>query len=660
MIITYFRSSSYNTHSLCEQQYFIEYVLGWRGPSGQKADKGTIVHKVLEILAVIKQAQQNNIQEINDDVVGSLNVHKYDLDKIVQQVYTHYTERSTHHKWTAKDHKDCHAWVYKAIEFNDGMFDPRNRHILCPEQHFDIEIKKPWSAYSYDTPEGKLEGNLAIKGTIDLITLVNDNTIEIVDWKGLPINTQIPTIDGWKTMGDLTIGDIVFDQQGEQCSVVGKSKVSFKPCYKITFNDTTSVICDNEHLWKLSNDKTVSIMELKVGDKINVSKPISCDYSDLPIDPYVLGVWLGDGRNRSCEIYGEDSEIFDNIQKQGYGLGKNIEKRYTHLKCHTILNTTKILRSLNLLKNKHIPDIYFRASYEQRLALLQGLMDTDGNVNTFRKQAVFTSCNKKLSDDVKHLLLTLGQRPNQSTVKRSTNFKKNITVYPIAFRPIDINPFMISRKASKISEVWGHGASSTRRITKIEKSIDQKTQCISVNSKDNTYLCTENYIPTHNTGRRLDWATGKEKTQEKLESDPQLRIYHYAISHLYPHIDHIIFSIYFINDGGPFSVCFDKSDLSKTEDMLRQKFKIVKNSRKPQLNKSWMCSKLCHFGKTTFDNTKIAPIEEYRNGQLCAKDTTMTKCEQIKHDLDLYGIDATIGLYKHPNHTFGSYKAPGT
>ena len=225
------------------------------------------------------------------------------------------------------------------------MFDPRNRHILCPEQHFDIEIKKPWSAYSYDTPEGKLEGNLAIKGTIDLITLVDDNTIEIVDWK---------------------------------------------------------------------------------------------------------------------------------------------------------------------------------------------------------------------------------------------------------------------------------------------------------------------------TGKRLDWATGKEKTQEKLEQDPQLRIYHYAISHLYPHINHIIFSIYFINDGGPFSICFDKSDLPKTEEMLRQKFEIVKNTRKPRLNKSWMCTKLCHFGKTTFDNTHITPQIEYRENRTCNMGSTMTKCEQVKHDIDLHGMNVVVEQYKNQNHSFGKYKAPGS
>ena len=348
MIITYFRSSSFNTHSMCEQQYYLEYVLGWRSPSGQKADKGTITHKVLEILAVIKKAQQDGQETFIDDVVGEVNVNNYSLDSITEKVYNHYSSHSPHHKWTAKDHKDCHNWVYKAIEFNNGMFDPRNRNILCPEQHFDFEIKKPWASYSFDTQEGKdgkISGNLALKGTIDLITLVNDNTIEVIDWK---------------------------------------------------------------------------------------------------------------------------------------------------------------------------------------------------------------------------------------------------------------------------------------------------------------------------TGRRLDWATGEEKTQEKLERDPQLRIYHYAISHLYPNIEHIIFSIYFINDGGPFSICFDKKDLAETENMLRQKFDIIKKTKKPKLHKSWMCTKLCHFGKTTFDNTHVQPITEYRNGQVCGSGSTMTKCEQVKHDIELYGISSVTNEYKNKNHSFGQYKAPGS
>lgn len=346
IIITYFRSSSYNTHSMCEQQFFAEYVLGWRGPSGQKADKGTICHKVLEILAVLKQGLQDNQQFIEDDILGKLNTHTYSLDSIIEKVYKHYSTANSHHKWSTKDYKDCHTWVYKALTFNNGMFDPRNCEILQPEQHFDITIKKPWAAYSYDMEDNtKLEGYLAIKGTIDLITKIDDNTLEIVDYK---------------------------------------------------------------------------------------------------------------------------------------------------------------------------------------------------------------------------------------------------------------------------------------------------------------------------TGKRLDWATGEEKTQEKLEKDPQLRIYHYAVSNLYPEIDHVIFTIYFINDGGPFSICFDKSDLPKTEDMLRQKFEIVKNTRKPRLTKSWMCSKLCHFGKTTFDNTSIQPKIEYRENQNCSLGSTMTKCEQIKHDIELNGIDEVTRTYKHHSHVIGKYKAPGS
>jgi len=344
MIITYFRSSSYNAHSMCEQQYFIEYVLGWRGLSNKKADKGTIVHKILEILAVIKKAQQDNVTDVTDEIVGLINIHDYSLDKIINQVYDYYSSTNTHHEWFDKDRDDCYNWVYKTLKFNNGMFDPRQRTIVCPEQHFDFVIKKPWAKYSYDTPEGKLEGYLGLKGTIDLITKVDDNFYEIVDWK---------------------------------------------------------------------------------------------------------------------------------------------------------------------------------------------------------------------------------------------------------------------------------------------------------------------------TGRRLNWATGKEKTQECLEKDPQLRIYHYAASQLYPDIENIMISINFINDGGPFSICFNKSDLIATEQMIREKFDIIKRNRQPRLHKTWMCSKLCHFGKTTFQDSIVNPMIEYRDSQVCKKDNVMTKCEQIKHDIELKGMDNVVEEYKHPNHSFGHYQAPG-
>lgn len=162
------------------------------------------------------------------------------------------------------------------------------------------------------------------------------------------------------------------------------------------------------------------------------------------------------------------------------------------------------------------------------------------------------------------------------------------------------------------------------------------------------------------TGRRLDWATGQEKTQAKLEKDPQLRIYHYAIQKLYPEIKHVIVTIFFINDGGPFSVCFGEQDLKETEEMLKQKFEYIKKTQKPRLNKSWMCTRLCHFGKTTFEDSHISALKEYRDNQLTPVNQYMTKCEQIKHDIEIKGMSEVVDEYTVPGYTVGKYKAPGS
>lgn len=90
-------------------------MLGWRGPSGQKADKGTIVHKVLEILAVIKKAQQDGLLTITDEIIGELDVSKYNLDKIIDQVYQYYTSQFKHHDWKDKDQTDCYNWYIKLL-----------------------------------------------------------------------------------------------------------------------------------------------------------------------------------------------------------------------------------------------------------------------------------------------------------------------------------------------------------------------------------------------------------------------------------------------------------------------------------------------------------------------------------------------------------------
>ena len=123
------------------------------------------------------------------------------------------------------------------------------------------------------------------------------------------------------------------------------------------------------------------------------------------------------------------------------------------------------------------------------------------------------------------------------------------------------------------------------------------------------------------TGRRLDWATGEQKTQANLFTDAQLRIYHYAVKHMFPDVSTFLISIYFINDGGVFTLHFQDKDLKDTEEMLKQKFEFIKNTDDPKIirhidpKQSWKCTKLCHQGMTTFEDTHVASIKEHRPRQ---------------------------------------------
>ena len=193
MIVTYIRSSSYNNYDYCQMQYFITYVLGHRSLSGKKAQLGTIVHKALECLASCKKKLQDNPDKkslyINDDAIGKVNFTPKSLHtkafvaRVLDKSYEHYTENCTH-KYTGADIKFCRTQTETALSYNDGQFDPRKRNVVDTEPQFDIVIDEPWAKFKYKMPNGEeMEGQLAIKGTIDLVTKVTDDTIEVIDWK---------------------------------------------------------------------------------------------------------------------------------------------------------------------------------------------------------------------------------------------------------------------------------------------------------------------------------------------------------------------------------------------------------------------------------------------------------------------------------------------
>lgn len=168
---------------MCPMQYFGDYVLGWGGKSGKAADKGTIVHKALEVIAKGKKANQDGLTYYDDELdyeVGD--VWAIDVDNLLTTSYNYYKE-ATHHKWYPADLRDCLLWTHFALEDNDAKYDPRNRNIVDAEPHFDLTFDEPWAAYDYTIGCQRIQGQFSIKGTIDLITQTGEKTLEIIDWK---------------------------------------------------------------------------------------------------------------------------------------------------------------------------------------------------------------------------------------------------------------------------------------------------------------------------------------------------------------------------------------------------------------------------------------------------------------------------------------------
>jgi hypothetical protein len=408
-------------------------------------------------------------------------------------------------------HKTCEEFIDK------GKPVPEKYAFTRP--YLNTLNAKPGSKFAeYKVGLKKVDGRLVacdffdpdvwFRGVIDLLIL-DIGFAEIYDYKGLALDTKLPTPTGFTTMGDVQVGDVLFSESGGHCNVVGKSEVKNLRCYKITFDDTSTVVCDEEHLWKLTDGRVVGVEGLKAvqlkRQRINVpavcvAEPLALPDIELPIDPYVLGMWIADGTCRDGRVSKPDTFIWEEIQRRGYKVNMNTGNQVARCPTRTVLGLNKSLQQIGLIYNKHIPDIYLRAGYQQRLDLLRGLMDGDGSPNPTRNQAVYSTVDEKLADQVCELLCTLGQRPLKNTVN-AHGFGKDVVAYPVSFRPVGVNPFLLPRKADRVDLAkWGRGHSWYRSVLKVEEVESVPTQCIRVDSHNHTFLCTDRMIPTHNTG----------------------------------------------------------------------------------------------------------------------------------------------------------------
>jgi hypothetical protein len=289
------------------------------------------------------------------------------------------------------------------------------------------------------------------------------------------------------------------------------------------------VICDNVHLWPVHVasssvrgylEQVVSTEELcrLVAERpttvrgprrpfISASAPVDLPDADLPITPWLLGAWLGGGAARTGQLSvgHEDRHDMLRLLKEHWGGDAAVQPSSSRWN----VSLSDLLTQAGLRQNKHIPVAYLRASQEQRLALLRGLMDTDGSWSAARQRAVFVTTTPALAHGVRELVHSLGGTSTLFT-KDDAAKRGPRTLHTVEFRPYGYNPFSLVRKAVEVdawfacsipSEMDGVPRELRRTIAAVVPVEPVPTQCVMVDAPDSLYLCGDTFIPTHNTGR---------------------------------------------------------------------------------------------------------------------------------------------------------------
>jgi hypothetical protein len=333
--------------------------------------------------------------------------------------------------------------------------------------------------------------------------------------KALALDTPIPTPTGWTTMGDVQPGDVVFDERGEPTSVLSKSQVWHSDTYRVTFSDGATITACGDHQWwveRRTRSSTYVPDRVRTEDlvgrlvdsggarrfRVPVAQPLETPDADLPIDPYVLGAWLGDGHSDDGRLTGLDRPVFDRIADAGY------EVRPTRIaKRVQVIGLRTHLRKLGVLSNKHVPAVYLRASSKQRWALLQGLMDTDGSADSRQGKCEFSTTLPALRDAMRELLHSLGIKnvcyAGEATLYgRVTGPKWRIMFAARADMPV----FHLDRKQARLKPAGGgHAQFGHRRIVAVEPVETVPTQCLTVEAASHVFLVGREMIPTCNTGK---------------------------------------------------------------------------------------------------------------------------------------------------------------
>jgi hypothetical protein len=429
----------------------------------------------------------------------------------------------------------------------------------------------------------------------------------------LALDTIVPLPDGSrKTMAEVAVSDQVVDPSGNAVTVTALSPVYHgRQCYRLRFDDGNEIVADAEHKWSTTHFvdprrpyvryqggaamgkgpwRTTSVvttaeiaatLKTSMGTNnhfISVAAPVDGEAQSFPIDPYVLGVWLGDGDHihgsitshmddagelaahlRSCgetvrvRPYPEgDTAHWDTrlviISKDHarcpFGHDRPLGTGNSCRECGRIRDSYRYngerrewpgrwnvsfatrLEALNLRRNKHIPEQYFQGSFKQRLALLQGIMDTDGTVNRKQGSAVITLHHERLVRDVHRLIQSLGHKVNlRERTWKSSALGTTGTCWRMSWSAID-PVFRLQRKLDLQRTEFtdgGDGKSSSpfrRYIVACDPVDSVPVRCLTVDSESHLFCVTDGFIATHNSAEALAAARASltQKITERQKS----------------------------------------------------------------------------------------------------------------------------------------------
>lgn len=344
--------------------------------------------------------------------------------------------------------------------------------------------------------------------------------------KALSLTTVLPTPDGWTTMAAVQLEDWLIDEHGHPVQVINKSEVQYRPTYRVRFDDGTEIVASDDHQWQVIDLRhrprnvadwrdhwsatvtrtTRQLAEsLRVGSQLRwrvpTARPILGNPYRLPVPAYALGAWLGDGHSHTGMItVGNDDapHLLAQLTAEGVEHRPTPSQMRDRSGAYRLVGMTSRLRGLGLIGAKHVPDLVLRADPETRLAVLQGLMDTDGWVSGGQSVGI-DLCSERLADGVAALVVSLGWKAFRSQKPATLNGRVVGTVWRLNFRP-DRPVFRLARKAERLGQLVNQRSRHTQRTIVAVDLVDTvPTQCVTVDSPTHLYLAGEAMVPTHNS-----------------------------------------------------------------------------------------------------------------------------------------------------------------